>query len=590
MQVEGPAGVHRARAHEVAHGPLHGTRLAGERGLVQHHVVHEDAVHRHDLSGLDEEPVPGRHLLDGTHDQLAVLVARHGLGGALEQRRELAVRAAIRVRLEGVAAGQHQRDDGAGDVLAQRQRAGHGHERDEVHARLTADQAADDLARHRHDPDHGGDGPRDVRGVASIEEVEHTAGRQTHDGDAEQDAAQIHGLPGLLAHARTFLQLRSQMTRHGRLIHGHVDLIRQDITLHAIPAPERGDGVTGRRSCHLVARDVHGGAVDPSFADLGEAQWMGQGQLDRFGDPCPGAGTRARSGRERPRPGSSWTGDTGDSGRRRLRRSSPRRSGTTRSWGSPRRPHRATFPAGTEGARGRDAVRTMTRGPWLDATTGPDGSPLRRWCSGGATAKGQAAGVVRPREQRAESRVQRVQAQMQSRQACVGHAARPHGSATARGGSQGLERDLDVAVSHRQPLAGVLRGAPFASLQRVQVTYYVFVTRTVQTVPPLLAYSEGPMLCQRSRTSQVPLFSGTVLGHAHDQPVQRDAREGYGLAPPGGGAAGPGRDPRKPAVLPGRCLWRDVQRLGVGRAGQDPARVRPLRPSNSRSRSRTASS
>lgn len=99
---------------------------------------------------------------------------------------------------------------------------------------------------------------------------------------------------------------------------------------------------------------------------------------------------------------------------------------------------------------------------------------------------------------------------MEGREPRVGHSARAHRATVPRGRTDGLEGDLDIAVTHREPLARVLRSTARASLQCVQVTDYVFVTRTVQTVPPLLAYSVGPMLCQRSQRTQVPLFSGTV--------------------------------------------------------------------------------
>ena len=84
---------------------------------------------------------PGRTSSIGTDDQLAALVSRDHLRRSVEQRGELAVGSAIRVGLERTAAGEHQRDHGAGEVLAERQRAGHGQQRDEIDARLAPDQS-----------------------------------------------------------------------------------------------------------------------------------------------------------------------------------------------------------------------------------------------------------------------------------------------------------------------------------------------------------------------------------------------------------------------------------------------------------------
>ena len=55
-------------------------------------------------------------------------------GARCQQRGQLPARAAVGRRLERVAAGEHQRDHRAGEVLAQRQRAGHRDQRDRVDA------------------------------------------------------------------------------------------------------------------------------------------------------------------------------------------------------------------------------------------------------------------------------------------------------------------------------------------------------------------------------------------------------------------------------------------------------------------------
>ena len=82
---------------------------------------------------------------------------------ALEQRRQLAPRAAARRLLERVAAGEHQRDDRAGELLAERQRARHGQQRDHVDADVAPRAAS---ARRR--PGQHGERDGDARGPRRV--------------------------------------------------------------------------------------------------------------------------------------------------------------------------------------------------------------------------------------------------------------------------------------------------------------------------------------------------------------------------------------------------------------------------------------
>ena len=120
-QVVGGTGVHGARPHEVAHRAFHRSRFAGERRFVEDAVAQHHAVDGHDLAGLDHEPVPHRHLFDRPGDEIVALVPIDGSRRPFQQGRQLAVRAPVRVGLQGLAGGQHQGDDGAGQVLLQRQ-------------------------------------------------------------------------------------------------------------------------------------------------------------------------------------------------------------------------------------------------------------------------------------------------------------------------------------------------------------------------------------------------------------------------------------------------------------------------------------
>src|SRR5262249_12709212 len=117
-----------------------------------------------------------------------------------------------------------------------------------------------------------------------------------------------------------------------------------------------------------------------------------------------------------------------------------------------------------------------------DATTGA--ASARRSV---AETAGDGRGGVREREDRAQPGVERVEPEVQRGQTRVRHAAGARGRPARRTG-EGLQRDLDVAVAHGEPLARMLRGAPRAILQAVQFADDVVVVGTVQLRTP----SHGP--------------------------------------------------------------------------------------------------
>ncbi len=195
-QVETLAGAHGAGAHLLAGRALHRPRLARERALVEDRVAEQQPVDRHHLPRLHEQAIGGPDVLDRPATELAVLVAAHVLRRAFEQRRELLVRAAVRVGLEGLPAGQHQRDDGAGEVLADRERPRHGEERDQIDAGLAVDQPADRLPRERQDPDGGRDGPREVRGVVLAGDRQRGAGEDADDRGGQPPSCEVGATRG----------------------------------------------------------------------------------------------------------------------------------------------------------------------------------------------------------------------------------------------------------------------------------------------------------------------------------------------------------------------------------------------------------
>ena len=141
-------------------------RLAGHRRLVDDRLVRPAPCRRPRRS----RPVrtsttsPGTSastgdLLPGVADAAPVGDARR----ALEQRGQVAPRAAGRVVLERVAAREHQRDDRAGELLAGGERARHREQRDHVDADVAAQQRPRDLPgqRDQHHDDRGR--PGDLR-------------------------------------------------------------------------------------------------------------------------------------------------------------------------------------------------------------------------------------------------------------------------------------------------------------------------------------------------------------------------------------------------------------------------------------------
>ena len=156
--------------------------LAGQRRLVEDgRSAADDAVDRHDLARLDQQPIAGLDGGDRGDLDCAAAVAADLLRCPAEERRKLAIGAPFSVALEGVAGGDHRRDDGGGECLAEQQRSADGEEGDDVDAGLAVEEVTDDRPGQVHRDDEAGDGPRPVRQVLTTAQPE---GRP--DGDAER--------------------------------------------------------------------------------------------------------------------------------------------------------------------------------------------------------------------------------------------------------------------------------------------------------------------------------------------------------------------------------------------------------------------
>ena len=175
----------------VTGGAFDRARLAREGRLVQDGVRRGDAVDRDHGSRLDEQPVAAAHGVHRSLDELAVLVARDDARGPIEQRRQLPVRPSVRVGLERLPRGEHQRDHRAREVLLQGQRTAHREEGDHVDPRLASEQADHHVAEQRRQGEDGGDGPRDVRGVGLIEQPQDATAREAEDRGREPHPRQI---------------------------------------------------------------------------------------------------------------------------------------------------------------------------------------------------------------------------------------------------------------------------------------------------------------------------------------------------------------------------------------------------------------
>jgi hypothetical protein len=182
--------VQRPRAHLVPFGARDGTRLTGEGRLVEdgRGALHQ-AVHRDDLAGLDHEPVADDHGVDRTRDELAVLVAVDIARRPAQERRQLAMRAPLRVPLERLAGGEHQGDDSGCEGLFHRQRAADREDGDDIHARLAGQQIAEDRPGKADPHDPGRHDPGDRGQVVSTGHREAQAQRQPGRAEREQRAA-----------------------------------------------------------------------------------------------------------------------------------------------------------------------------------------------------------------------------------------------------------------------------------------------------------------------------------------------------------------------------------------------------------------
>ena len=193
-QLEGIGGVRGAAPRHPASVDRARQRLSGERRFVDDGLVRDDdSVDRHDLTGAHDHDVAHDEIVHGDLLEGVAAPPRGHARGALDERRQLAPGPARRHLLERVAAGQHQRDHRAGEVLAGRQGAGDRHERDRVHADVAVPQRPQHGPRERHEHDRRPGRPDRVRGTAVAEREEDAPADHAHER-REREKARAHRL------------------------------------------------------------------------------------------------------------------------------------------------------------------------------------------------------------------------------------------------------------------------------------------------------------------------------------------------------------------------------------------------------------
>ena len=99
----------------------------------------------------------------------------------LHELRELAPCAGVRSLLERVSSGQHQGDHGAGEVLAERERSGHRHERDRVHTHVLSEQRPQHRPAERYEHHADANGPESVARDRGLDEMQQRTNRDGHE-------------------------------------------------------------------------------------------------------------------------------------------------------------------------------------------------------------------------------------------------------------------------------------------------------------------------------------------------------------------------------------------------------------------------
>ena len=326
-------------------GSLDRARLARERRLVEDRVALDHPVDGDHLAGLDEEPVTECDLVDVPRLQVAVLVAMHLLRRPSQQCRQLAMGAPIGVILEGLAAGQHQREHGAREVLLQRQAADDRQDRDHIDPGLAVHHGPDHADEDRQAAQDRRGRPHRVGRIVLIGRRERGARQQTRQAAEQPQAYEVRFLGG----SRDPPQRGIEMPGHRRGRGGHVQLVGQRVAVDPVAAREAGDVRAGRRPPDVLrGRREFDRRRPPASRDRPRSARVGvPGRAPAIPPPRPGAGSPVRNAPARRRKAAN--SPVGRGGRAHPHARRPVLRGTRMARSSETRPGplRARSPAGT---------------------------------------------------------------------------------------------------------------------------------------------------------------------------------------------------------------------------------------------------
>ena len=186
-QVERPARVHDPAADRVSDRVVDGQRFSRQRALVEDGGVGlEASVDGDDLTGLDEQQVTACDVIDGWRSERTVLVAVHHAGRVRQERVQFMLGAGRGACFEGAAARQHDRDDGARQVLADNQCADECEDGERVDTQSTVPGRVDHPPGGRHDPDERVGRPHCVGCGVEIGQIQPATDRQQCDRDGQE--------------------------------------------------------------------------------------------------------------------------------------------------------------------------------------------------------------------------------------------------------------------------------------------------------------------------------------------------------------------------------------------------------------------
>ena len=205
-------------------------RLAGQRARVDDGLrARRRAVDGDDLAGAHDHDVARPDLVDRDLLDAVADPQLRDLGGALRPARSArAARAARRSSSSACAAGEHQPDHRAGELLAERERADHRDQRDRVDPDVTIDDhRARDLERELGSQHQHGREPHVTRRSALAREVQHAAdqNRQRSHQCEDPRAVRKQPAPDATSASRTLAPASLSLSHHRRHpFRGHTPL------------------------------------------------------------------------------------------------------------------------------------------------------------------------------------------------------------------------------------------------------------------------------------------------------------------------------------------------------------------------------